>query len=425
MAATYSKPAKTARWADSGTIVEPAEGKKDTGWIFEEVPPFSWENWYKNLNGQWLKWIDERFFDGGTEDDFLIYHPGEGDKGIEFLSSSIGIFIPDADISALFEDLKLTLFDDVFIVARSASGDEHQIYLEVEPGSPFPVLAYNLANDRFAIRLDNSAGGAALVDVDTDGQLEIDINGSFFVRTQPGVGVGSGAELNLFNFDATVAARWRLNQGDKVLTLSSYTSVDVLEKSYFNIFHDTTTMRFHDDIVLEPTTDDNGELGTTTKSWEQIHVGYVYEKNYAFCYTKGQADINVVALAEVTAMPETEIRQSTGTFVTTNQLTVAVKGKYLIECAFAMQVGGNQQGDGEIRLYKNGVEETTGKLPFSVRSAAAIVSRNPVTYVAIVDMDTPLTDDIELRVYNANAGGPTIIVLEESQFCATLLNAEA
>lgn len=70
--ATFSKPTKIPEWADTGTIVEPSESKKDTGWIFEEVPPFSFFNWHQNLVGQWIKWIDERFFDGTADKDLEV-----------------------------------------------------------------------------------------------------------------------------------------------------------------------------------------------------------------------------------------------------------------------------------------------------------------------------------------------------------------
>jgi len=77
MTATYTKPAKTPRWADtSSNILEPPEAKKDEGWLFEEIPPSSFENWRTNLAGSWVKWIDERLFDGASKDQLLIKSPG-------------------------------------------------------------------------------------------------------------------------------------------------------------------------------------------------------------------------------------------------------------------------------------------------------------------------------------------------------------
>ena len=74
--ATFSKPASVPRWADTnGLIIEPPEAKKDAGWGFTEVPPSNFENWKENLNGNWWKWINERFRDGATNDELEIIDP--------------------------------------------------------------------------------------------------------------------------------------------------------------------------------------------------------------------------------------------------------------------------------------------------------------------------------------------------------------
>ena len=78
MAATYSKPTTIPRWADTGTRVVPSSGKQDTGWIFEEAPPYGWENWLQGVTGDWLKWIDERFDDGPSKDSLMLISPGAG-----------------------------------------------------------------------------------------------------------------------------------------------------------------------------------------------------------------------------------------------------------------------------------------------------------------------------------------------------------
>jgi len=75
--ATYSKPTSIPRWADvSGTITEPPSGKKDVGWVFEDVPPAAYENWLQYTTGEWFKWIDERLNDGVTNDFLSIASPG-------------------------------------------------------------------------------------------------------------------------------------------------------------------------------------------------------------------------------------------------------------------------------------------------------------------------------------------------------------
>jgi len=89
MAATYTKPAKVPRWNDDLTNnTEPAEGYKDVGWAVDVTPPSSYENWRSNLVGQWLKWIDERFYDGATKDDVAFRDPGNAATAFEILSST-------------------------------------------------------------------------------------------------------------------------------------------------------------------------------------------------------------------------------------------------------------------------------------------------------------------------------------------------
>jgi len=79
MAATYSKPTGIPRWADtSGNVVEPSSAKKDEGWVYEEIPPSSYENWRTREIGRWFKWLDERLFDGTTKDAFVLKEPGGG-----------------------------------------------------------------------------------------------------------------------------------------------------------------------------------------------------------------------------------------------------------------------------------------------------------------------------------------------------------
>lgn len=74
MAATYTKPSKINEWADTGTVVEPSEAKKDSGWVAPELPPDTFFNWWMNIAGQWTKWVDERL-DDDTADRFVIRNP--------------------------------------------------------------------------------------------------------------------------------------------------------------------------------------------------------------------------------------------------------------------------------------------------------------------------------------------------------------
>ena len=81
--ALFSKPAKVARWADTGSVVEPSESKKDDGWVAPELPPDTFFNWFQNLVGSWLKWFDERHADGATDDDYVTHAPDQTAKTLK------------------------------------------------------------------------------------------------------------------------------------------------------------------------------------------------------------------------------------------------------------------------------------------------------------------------------------------------------
>lgn len=83
MAATYTKPTKIPRWADTSlNVTEPSSGKKDTGWLVNEIPPSSYENWRTRTLGEWFKWIDERIFDADAGDSISIKSPGVAEQRI-------------------------------------------------------------------------------------------------------------------------------------------------------------------------------------------------------------------------------------------------------------------------------------------------------------------------------------------------------
>lgn len=53
-----TRPAKLPRWAtDGGTVVEPPEGEKDTGWVPNFKPPARKQNWLHNTAYEWLDYI--------------------------------------------------------------------------------------------------------------------------------------------------------------------------------------------------------------------------------------------------------------------------------------------------------------------------------------------------------------------------------
>ena len=55
-----TKPVKQPRWATDGggQIVEPTEGRKNTGWNPAEEPPAQNENWFKNLIFLWSEYFE-------------------------------------------------------------------------------------------------------------------------------------------------------------------------------------------------------------------------------------------------------------------------------------------------------------------------------------------------------------------------------
>ena len=67
--AALNKPIKLPRWGtDQTNEVEPGETQKDTGWLFEQIPPSSFQNFLSRVTFDWVAWIDERLdddIDGG------------------------------------------------------------------------------------------------------------------------------------------------------------------------------------------------------------------------------------------------------------------------------------------------------------------------------------------------------------------------
>ncbi len=74
-----TKPTKVPEWNTGlANNTEPSGAEKITGWTVDDEPPSSFFNWLQNLAGAWLKWFDERIFDGSTEDDLVIHAPDPG-----------------------------------------------------------------------------------------------------------------------------------------------------------------------------------------------------------------------------------------------------------------------------------------------------------------------------------------------------------
>ena len=52
------KPTKLPRWATTGSVTEPTEAKKDSGWLAAEKPPAQFFNWLFNIINQWCVYLD-------------------------------------------------------------------------------------------------------------------------------------------------------------------------------------------------------------------------------------------------------------------------------------------------------------------------------------------------------------------------------
>ncbi len=67
--AALNKPIKQPRWGtDQTNEAEAGETQKDTGWLFEQIPPSSFQNFLSRVTFDWVAWIDERLdddIDGG------------------------------------------------------------------------------------------------------------------------------------------------------------------------------------------------------------------------------------------------------------------------------------------------------------------------------------------------------------------------
>jgi hypothetical protein len=68
-----AQPEKLPEWASTGTIVEPDETKKDSGWegtgvVPNEKPRYQYENWRANLVYLWLAWLRDNHNFGLTID---------------------------------------------------------------------------------------------------------------------------------------------------------------------------------------------------------------------------------------------------------------------------------------------------------------------------------------------------------------------
>ena len=128
-----TKPDMEFIWASGGSIVEPSDTKKQTGWT-AEVPPHQWENWIQNRQDTYLAHINERGipeWDGFTNylASGLSYVQGSDGKIYKSVAASgpaTTIQDPTTDVSDTYWTVA---FADVGAFISQAQGDAR--YLQI------------------------------------------------------------------------------------------------------------------------------------------------------------------------------------------------------------------------------------------------------------------------------------------------------
>jgi len=116
MSTLFDKP----RWASSGEIVEPSEGKKDLGWVATEKPAHQFFNWLLNSAGAWISNFSGVAAKYTGVDQFI----SAGEAG------DIGTIVPDVGAFVPFAELGASAV--VLTGIRSIDGDGQFIYLATD-----------------------------------------------------------------------------------------------------------------------------------------------------------------------------------------------------------------------------------------------------------------------------------------------------
>lgn len=136
MAGTLTRPTVVPEWTRTGTRTDPGGAKQDTGWILGEKPPAEFFNWIDGYTGDWLAWIDERFFDGASVTE-LELDPGS-------LIRSKTTFEIDTGSTTLFEAKELgtrrTILtkrgSQTWILKDSGDVERGQVFWGTQAGTP-------------------------------------------------------------------------------------------------------------------------------------------------------------------------------------------------------------------------------------------------------------------------------------------------
>lgn len=195
------KPDKFPEWASDGTeIVEPTEGRKDTGWETSQRPPAQYFNWYMNKVFEWTKYLAGPF------------------RGLEDLA--LASFRP-AIQAAFTEDIRGIAADQETHLRRvvavgtnggiiSTEGDDTSEFVVRTPGSAyagdFNAVAYDPVLDGYA-----AVGTGEEIQTSPDTETWTERNtGSDDLRDVASDGDGTfvAVGLNATIYSSTALATW-------------------------------------------------------------------------------------------------------------------------------------------------------------------------------------------------------------------------
>jgi hypothetical protein len=433
MAATYTKPTKIPRWADTSlNVTEPSSGKKDTGWIVNEIPPSSYENWRTRTIGEWFKWLDERLFDGGSADDFVIKEPGGGTVAVEF--DSTGAYFPNREIivgpsaeieiaetpggdtrmnfgaNALFyydmtdENMELQLESLTigrFMWTKDTADGESQFVLNNVSGDDYPCVGFDSNNSTFFVALKR---GAADETVDDSGQFEVSNVGYVFVRNNTAGTATLGPRLSLVNVNRTTTDTWRLEQYNDELLLKSFANGTSLEFTYLRFSESGEFIEIGDSLDLLPEDDylvGEVNLGSATKRFEGVHAGFIYEHAAGLWYGYGAASYNINSTSGVIVTPRTAVEDQQISVNGSGRITFNKNGLYKIDCTFVIDEvvlgSGGEAAKGLFEFQKNGV--AASNQDYSIDFPIAYTSPQPVHIINVqwvVEITAYATDYAEV-----------------------------
>jgi len=155
-----SKPTETLPlWTDGDPAkqIEPSSGKKETGWILAEKPPFQWFNWLLYSIGLWLSYFED------TTDQLKA--DVTGDFNISVGSGKQYATLAEALVAAVSGDALLVFSDES--VSTNIVIAQNNLRIKFRPGVTFSqsggaTICLDVTGDRVEIesaRFNNFATG--------------------------------------------------------------------------------------------------------------------------------------------------------------------------------------------------------------------------------------------------------------------------